>query len=172
MKIGLALAGGGVKGIAHIGVIKALEENGIKVDVIAGTSIGSVISVLYAMGYTPDEMIEICKKCSKEIMKTDTKYIVGNIKSSKGLFGEGLVSGNNLEEAVKNCANEKDKKNISDIEMPIAIPTVDIKESKKYVFTNCDFKEDYYIKDAIIEKAVRASCSYPRNVCSNRIFRT
>ena len=56
MKIGLALAGGGVRGAAHIGVIKALEENGIEVGYIGGTSIGSIVAAFYAMGYTTDEM--------------------------------------------------------------------------------------------------------------------
>ena len=56
MKLGLALSGGGIKGLAHAGVIKALEENGIKIDIIGGTSAGSMISTLYAIGYTPDEI--------------------------------------------------------------------------------------------------------------------
>ena len=55
-KIGLVLSGGGAKGMAHIGVIRALEENGIPIDYIAGTSMGAVIGSLYAMGYSPDEM--------------------------------------------------------------------------------------------------------------------
>ena len=55
-KVGLVLSGGGAKGMAHIGVIRALEENGIPIDYIAGTSMGAVIGSLYAMGYTPDEM--------------------------------------------------------------------------------------------------------------------
>ena len=49
-KIGLALSGGGAKGIAHLGVLKALEENNIKVDVISGVSMGGVIGALYADG--------------------------------------------------------------------------------------------------------------------------
>lgn len=56
---GLVLSGGGAKGIAHIGVIKALEENGIQIDYIAGTSMGAIIGSLYAMGYSPDEMINL-----------------------------------------------------------------------------------------------------------------
>ncbi|MCZ6560521.1 MAG: patatin-like phospholipase family protein, partial [Gammaproteobacteria bacterium] len=55
-KIGLALAGGGARGSAHIGVIKVLEENRIPIDFIAGTSMGAIIGGLYAMGHTPDEM--------------------------------------------------------------------------------------------------------------------
>lgn len=58
-KVGLVLSGGGAKGAAHIGVIKALEENDIPIDYIAGTSIGSIIGSLYAMGYTPDEMLAL-----------------------------------------------------------------------------------------------------------------
>ena len=53
MKLGLALSGGGIRGIAHAGVLKALEENNIKIDAIGGTSSGSIISTLYAMGYSP-----------------------------------------------------------------------------------------------------------------------
>ena len=53
MKLGLALSGGGIRGIAHAGVLKALEENNIKIDAIGGTSSGSIIATLYAMGYSP-----------------------------------------------------------------------------------------------------------------------
>lgn len=59
--VGLVLSGGGARGIAHIGVIKALEENGIPVDYITGTSMGSIVGALYACGYTPDEMMAMLK---------------------------------------------------------------------------------------------------------------
>ena len=49
-KVGLVLSGGGAKGMTHIGVIRALEENGIPIDYIAGTSMGAIIGSLYAMG--------------------------------------------------------------------------------------------------------------------------
>ena len=58
-KVGLVLSGGGAKGAAHIGVIKALEENGIPIDYITGTSAGAIVGSLYAMGYTPEEMVEL-----------------------------------------------------------------------------------------------------------------
>lgn len=57
--VGLVLSGGGAKGIAHIGVIQALEENNIPIDYIAGTSMGSIVGGLYAAGYTPDEMLKL-----------------------------------------------------------------------------------------------------------------
>ncbi len=58
-EVGLVLSGGGSKGVAHIGVIKALEENDIPVDYVAGTSMGAVIGGLYAAGYSPEEMTEL-----------------------------------------------------------------------------------------------------------------
>ena len=60
-KVGLVLSGGGARGMAHIGVIRALEENGIPIDFITGTSMGAVIGSLYAMGYTPDEMEQLIR---------------------------------------------------------------------------------------------------------------
>lgn len=163
MKLGLALAGGGVKGAAHIGVLKALEENGIRVNAVAGTSIGSIVASLYAMGYSTEKMLEIFKYFAKEIMRTDARHFAGNLKTSKRLLGYGFLSGENTEIALRECAREKGFKNIQDISMKLSIPTVDIVESKKYVFTNGELEEDYYIKDCLIEKAVRASSSYPRS---------
>jgi NTE family protein len=58
-KVGLVLSGGGAKGAVHLGIIKALEENNIPIDYIAGTSIGAVVGSLYAMGYTPDEILDL-----------------------------------------------------------------------------------------------------------------
>ncbi|MCD6112498.1 MAG: patatin-like phospholipase family protein [Bacteroidales bacterium] len=72
-KVALVLSGGGAKGIAHIGVIKALEQNGIRIDYVAGTSMGAIIAGLYASGYSPDEMEEIF--LSKEF----PNWISGNI---------------------------------------------------------------------------------------------
>ena len=60
-KVGLVLSGGGAKGLTHIGIIRALEENGIPIDYIAGTSMGAIVGSLYAMGYSPDEMEALLK---------------------------------------------------------------------------------------------------------------
>jgi NTE family protein len=61
-KVGLVMSGGGASGIAHIGVLKALEENNIPVNCIAGTSIGSIIGGLYASGYSPLEIERMVKE--------------------------------------------------------------------------------------------------------------
>ncbi len=60
-KVGLVLSGGGAKGMAHIGIIRVLEENNIPIDYIAGTSIGAIVGGLYAAGYSTDEMEELFK---------------------------------------------------------------------------------------------------------------
>ena len=60
-KIGLVLSGGGARGFAHLGVIQALNETGIYPDVISGTSAGAIAGVLYADGYTPEEILKIMK---------------------------------------------------------------------------------------------------------------
>ncbi len=78
-QVGLVLSGGGAKGLAHIGVIKALEENGIPIDYITGSSIGSIIGALYSSGYTPDQMIQVFESeefflWSKGIIPEKYKY--------------------------------------------------------------------------------------------------
>ncbi len=60
-RVGLVLSGGGAKGMTHIGIIRALEENGIPIDYITGTSMGAIIGSLYAMGYSPDEMEDLLR---------------------------------------------------------------------------------------------------------------
>ena len=59
LKVGVVLSGGGAKGYAHVGALKKIEEAGIKIDYIGGTSMGAIIGGLYAAGYTPDELQKI-----------------------------------------------------------------------------------------------------------------
>ena len=76
MKRGICFAGGGIKCASHIGALKAFEEKNIKFDYISGTSSGSIITVLYALGYTSDEMYEIINKYSREINYIEYKKII------------------------------------------------------------------------------------------------
>ncbi len=64
MKVGIALSGGGARGIAHLGVIKALEEKGVSIAAISGTSAGAVIGALYAYGYSPDHILTLIQNIS------------------------------------------------------------------------------------------------------------
>ncbi len=64
LNIGLALSGGGARGCAHIGVIQALEENGIRCNLLSGTSAGAIVGALYAAGYSPSEMLDFVRDAS------------------------------------------------------------------------------------------------------------
>lgn len=80
MKLGLSLAGGGIKGMAHIGAIKALEEENVQIDYISGTSSGSIVASLYACGYSVSEIYDIFKKYAKKIKYFDGKNVVKFVK--------------------------------------------------------------------------------------------
>ena len=172
MKLGLALSGGGVKGAAHIGVLKALLENGIKIDVIGGTSSGSIVAVLYAMGYTPDEIYNLFDYFAKSIIEADPRYLVMAVKENRSFRISGFLSGESIEKAVKEACNYKNINKITDLKMPIAIPSVDAINGKKYVFTNVLEDNEKYICDIDIPKAVRASASFPRDICTMYFRRT
>ena len=161
MKLGLALSGGGIRGIAHAGVLKALEDNNIKVDVIGGTSSGSMIASLYAAGYSPYHIYTLFKKYSKEIAQINTKPIIKNYMINKKITLKGLKTGNSIEKIFDNVINKQGIYNINDVKMPLVIPTVDLMDCQEYVFTNkAPEKEKKYITDINIGKAIRASSSF------------
>ena len=136
MKIGLVLSGGGVKGAAHIGAIKAFEESNIEIAAVAGTSIGSIIAALFAMGYNSKQMLDIFEHFSKDIFKADPNYFMSNIKSSRKLLGYGALSGESIENAINECAKLKNIKKIKDVPKLLSIPTVDIIDCQEYICTN------------------------------------
>ncbi len=169
MKLGLCLSGGGVKGAAHIGVLKALEEEKIKIDYISGTSSGSIIATLYAIGYKPEEIYNIFIQYCKKIKYIDTKNIIklifGLIFNQKIII-EGLSEGKAIEKLMKKVCNEKNITNIKEIKFPLLIPSVDLYNGTVYIFSSQKNRSTYsnnieYIYDMDISKAVRASCSYP-----------
>lgn len=168
MKLGLALAGGGMQGIAHIGVIKALRELNINVDYISGTSSGSVYALMYALDYNTQEMIDLSEKYYKILTNIEKKNIfktIGTYIWHKEIKVEGLNAGEKIENIINIISNKKDIYNIKDVNTPIAITTVDTISSKECIFLSnkCNsIDEDVeYIYDAPIGKAVRASMSFP-----------
>lgn len=168
MKISLSLSGGGIKGIAHIGAIKALEEENIKVDYVSGTSSGSIVATLYACGYNADEMHEIFNKYAKDFHYIDfenIKKFFKNIFTGKGIVIDGLNSGTKISKLINEVCSKKGIYNINQIKMPLIIPAVNIETEELYVFSNCNFKNKTenvkYINDINIGNAVQASCSFP-----------
>lgn len=169
MKLGLCLSGGGVKGAAHIGVLKAIEENGIKIDYISGTSSGSIIAALYAMGYKAEEILYIFKKYGSKIRYYDYKNLIKlvlGIIIKKKIIIEGLTDGKEIETLMKKMCTQKNIIKIKDSKIPLLIPAVNLQSGETYFFSselkrktfsnNIQYKDDIDIPDA-----VRASCSYP-----------
>lgn len=159
----------GVKGAAHIGVLKALEEEKIKIDYISGTSSGSIVATLYAVGYKPEEIYtlfqEYCKKIKYVEIKNIFKLIFGLIFKRKIII-EGLSEGKNIEKIINKACSEKNINNINQIKIPLLIPSVDLYNGKVYIFSSHKNRTTYsdemdYIYDVNIGKAVHASCSYP-----------
>ena len=171
MGIGLALAGGGIRGIAHVGVLKALEDYNIKIDAIAGTSAGSIVATLYAMGYSPYYIYLLFKKYAKDIINLKNAPIINGIAKflrNKKIGVTGLNDGLILEKMYNELAKKKGFKYVGDIKMPLIISAVDIGEAKEYIFTNCASRSnqnDNYITEIDIGKAVRASSSFPAVFC-------
>lgn len=180
MKIGLALSGGGIRGIAHVGVLQALEENNIKIEAVAGTSAGSIVATLYAMGYSPYYIYLLFKRYAKDIINIRSKILIRGIsnfiKNNKtGITG--LSDGKIFEKMYEELANKKGFRVIGDIKMPLVISAVDIVEEKEYIFTNCASRKninDNYITEISIGRAVRASSSFPAVFCpcefKNHVF--
>ena len=139
LKFGLALGSGSARGMAHIGVIQVLEAYHIPIDMIAGTSIGSVVGSIYATGASVKQMKEaaLSMKRSKTISLMDPT-----------LPHSGLISGNRTEKILNKIAL-KDK-TFDDLKIPFAAVATDIKTGAKVI-----------LNQGSVIKAVRASISIP-----------
>lgn len=171
MGVGIALAGGGIRGIAHAGVLKALEDNNIEIEAIGGTSAGSIVATLYAMGYKPYYIYVLFKKYAQEIINIGNASLLngfGNLLKNKKVGISGLNDGTMLEKMFNELALRKKVRTVGDIKMPLVISTVDIKEAKEYIITNRAIRDNFkdnLITEIEIGKAVRASSSFPAFFC-------
>lgn len=170
---GLCFSGGGIKAAAHIGALKAFEEEGIKFDCVSGASSGSIIATMYALGYSSNEMWEMFKQFSPKIKyyewKQIFKFITGLILKREIII-DGLNSGKVIEKIIKDINLKNKISNINEINMPLLISMVDMKTGIVYIASSKEIRSTLsdktkYITDIPIEKAVRASCSYPVVFC-------
>ena len=134
IKVGVAFGGGGAKGMAHIGVIKAFEEYGLDFDYVAGTSVGSIMGAAYASGMKSSEILKIAKS-----MKTS------NIRTSKVFFVPSKTEG--IESMMRNNFGDI---NIENLKKPFSAVAVDIKSTKELC-----------ISKGNLAKAVAGSCCVP-----------
>lgn len=166
---GLCLAGGGVKAAAHIGALKAFEEENIKFDCVSGASSGSIVATMYALGYTSDEMWNMfqryCKKIKYAEWKQILKLILGLILKREIII-DGLNTGKVIERIIENICKESKITNINQIKMPLLIPMVDVQKGTVYIASSLQTRRNLLdntkiITDIPISTAVRASCSFP-----------
>ena len=141
--VALVLGGGGAKGFAHVGVIKALEANGIKPTLIVGTSVGSLVGSLYASGYTPLQLEQLA------LTTTDSQL------TDFTLSNQGFIEGIKLKNFVNNKVSAKA---IEDFPIAFAAVAAEKHTLKKAVFTTGD-----------AGLAVQASCSVPNIFIAPRI---
>lgn len=134
-KIGLALGSGGARGFAHIGVLKVLEAHNISVDLVAGSSMGSLIGALYCNGIEPGMMEKLAVNLKR---KHWLDPIVPNM---------GLVAGEKIKQLVRLLTHQK---NLEQLTTPLAVVATDIETGEKVVF-----------REGPIDQAVRASISIP-----------
>jgi len=137
--IGLALGGGAARGFAHIGVIKILEANGIKPNVIVGTSAGSVISAIYASGISANELQQIA-------IDLDEATITDWTNPFSGKMG-GMIKGDALQSKINQLVKNRP---IEQMKIPLGIVATDLKTGNPILFQRGDTGQ-----------AVRASSSVP-----------
>jgi NTE family protein len=134
-KIGVALGGGFARGIAHIGVLRVLEENEIPIDYIAGTSVGALIAATYASG-TPLETMEL--HGSETTFRDFGRWTLSRM---------GMASNERLEDFLHKFTTVND---FSELKQPLSIVATDIIAGESVYFT-----------EGPIGPALRASCAYP-----------
>lgn len=166
---GLCFSGGGIKAAAHIGALKAFEEEGIKFDCVSGASSGSIVATMYALGYDSDEMWKMFQKFAPKIKyyqwRNIFKLILGLI-FKREIIIDGLNSGKVIEKIIEDICSNNNINNINQIKMPLLISMVDLQTGIVYIASSKENRailsdKTKYITDIPIGKAVRASCSFP-----------
>jgi NTE family protein len=131
--VGLVLSGGGARGFAHIGVLQVLEERGVRIDALAGTSMGAILGALYAAGYAADEIYEIADGLGwRDVIDVSLQA--------------GLMKGDKLRSFLAAHLPER----FEQLRLPFAVTTTDVETGEEHV-----------LLDGPLVDAVRASSSFP-----------
>ena len=164
-KIGLALGGGGAKGAAEVGVLKVLEEAGIHVDYIAGSSIGSIVGGLYAAGYSASELETMFRTQEWLSLLTDRKaslnnepfktidgvtYVFGFPVIDRNSRGFGVMSGGRIEQVIDSMVSVKGCTDFESLKIPFRCVTTDIRTANEVILSK-----------GVLCKALRASMAIP-----------
>lgn len=160
-KISLACTGGGIKACANIGVIRALEELGIKIEAISGASLGSLVSFLYAVGYSPKEMLDIFEKEILEFQKFSPLEILLAIPNF--FVNGGVKKVDVVVDFVKKIEKEKDIKLMSEIDIPLIIPAMDLSFRELSYYSSVELKKETHkvFTKRSASEAISCSCALP-----------
>ena len=167
-KVGLVLSGGGAKGMAHIGALKVLEEAGIPIDYVVGTSMGSIIGGLYSIGYTPEQLDSMVRvqdwtfllsdrtpRSDKNMAEreADEQYVI-SVPFSKNSIKEvtgGLIKGQNIANLFSELTlGYHDSIDFNKLPIPFACVSEDIAKGQEKVF-----------HEGVLATAMRASMAIP-----------
>ena len=168
-KVGVVLSGGGAKGMAHIKALKVIEEAGIPIDYIAGTSMGAIVGGLYAIGYTPEQLDSMVRKQNWTFLLSDRikrsamsltdrerseKFIVSIpfTKSPKDAASSGgIIKGQNLANLFSDLTmGYHDSINFDKLPIPFACVAANVVNGEQIIFHN-----------GILSTAMRASMAIP-----------
>lgn len=167
-KVGVVLSGGGAKGTAHIGALRVMEEAGVPIDIIVGTSMGSIIGGLYSIGYTPDQMDSIFmaqdwpallgdkshrSAIDLQAREQGSQYIlsVPFFEKPQDLISGGLIKGRNIGRMLWQLTEGyHDSIDFRKMPIPFACVSQDLVTGKEVVFRN-----------GVLPIAIRASMSIP-----------
>ncbi len=140
VSVGLALGTGAALGHATIGVLKVLKREGIPVDVIAGTSMGSLIAGLFAAGYEPEEIETMA-------VRVDKGWVYENLFWDLTVMRSGIFQGETLLRFIRSYLGSRE---FSDLDIPFACVAADIETGEEVV-----------LKSGRVAEAIRASCGLP-----------
>lgn len=166
-KIGLTLSGGGAKGLAHIGILKAIDSAGLKIDYISGTSMGSIIGALYAVGYSGDSIEKIARKMDWDIYLSNKPFLQSisieekdefsryaielPVKNGKIKLASGIIEGEELWlKFAELFMTVYDKKDFSQFSIPFKCVATDVATGKPVILDKGE-----------ITDAIRASMAIP-----------
>ena len=151
-KVGLVLGGGGAKGVAHIGVLKVLEEAGIPIDYIAGTSMGAIVGGLYSVGYTAAEIDSMVRWQDWSMLLSDRvkrsnltfpekenseRYVFSLPfgRSKKEITIQGMIKGQNLQNLFSDLTiGYHDSVDFNQLNIPFACVALNVVDGQEYVF--------------------------------------
>ena len=146
---GLVLGGGGAKAAAEIGALQELERQGVQIDYIAGTSMGAVIGVLYAAGYSADAIWKMWNE--EEWLKLFDKESICRMEGNRTIFG--VMDGDVFERQLANALKAKDCYTFDDLDIPFICIATEIVDEIKL--------KEKRLDSGNLARAVRASMTYP-----------